>query len=1068
MHSETRTVQRILNPRQKSTLALILLLIASFAGNQFSLPLFFGIDFLFGSIAVLLVFQLYGINPGILAAAIASVQTFLIWNHPYGGIIFFIEALFVSLICQRRRANLVLIDGIYWLFIGIPLCWLFYRGFLQVGWTPTLAIALKQGVNGIFNALLVSLILTYCPLPVWVGHGQKRYNLSLQQMLFNLLVAFVFFPTLIVMAAHNWQSVQDIEFQVVTNLNLTASEVINNFQKRHELRVGALTELAKLAQQTNIQPSPVLQQSTQLVQQTFVSLRTVAILDGNDRAIAMVSNKTRVSPDLTCSTPPFISNQSWLSDGYTNSQGEASLRLYVPIPPEANASNSVGCAIAEMNLVDFSQSFPSRSAKRPLHLMLIDRRNYIIASTDPQQLLQQYQELPSYQKELVNEQIVRWMPSDPTIPALNRWQQSLYVLEEEISPNLPWRLRIEAPALPYITTLQNQYIKNLTILILLTILAFNLATWISRRLVFPLSQLAQVTTNLPDKLVDQTPIIWPIHASIREIDLLVENFQVMAGTLYQKFQEIQRTRETLEQHVEERTYELSQTNEALQRSYSFLKAQQEAAIDGILAVDENRAVTSYNLRFCQMWNISTDTANAVPLSANDVTDLLNSVIANLLEPERFSRRIEELSLEPTAIAQELLYLQDGRVVEYYSAPVFSADEQFYGRIWYFRDITERYLAAEELKRSYKALSDVHYALDQSAIVSTTDAEGTIVYVNDKFCESCQYPRAEIIRKTYLDLLDSKYHDIEFCDQLWQVIKRGEIWHGETKNRTRTGSSFWLNTTIVPFVDEDNHPFQYLSIAFDITERKRAEEELKAFAAKLEQSNRELQDFAYVASHDLQEPLRKIQAFSDRLASKYSSDLNEQAQDYINRMQNAALRMQTLIQDLLSFSRITTKAQPYSPVNLIKIAQEVLDDLEMRLEQTQGQVILHTLPTIEADPLQIRQLLQNLISNALKFHRPGVPPIVEVSAQLLPENTEFPQHCQIQVQDNGIGFDPKYVDRIFNIFQRLHGRNHYEGTGVGLAICRKIVERHGGQITATSQPEQGTTFIITLPVKQSNS
>jgi signal transduction histidine kinase len=257
---------------------------------------------------------------------------------------------------------------------------------------------------------------------------------------------------------------------------------------------------------------------------------------------------------------------------------------------------------------------------------------------------------------------------------------------------------------------------------------------------------------------------------------------------------------------------------------------------------------------------------------------------------------------------------------------------------------------------------------------------------------------------------------------------------------------------------------------EITERQRAEAELTDAVAQLERSNRELQDFAYVASHDLQEPLRKIRAFGDRLTTQYAEALGTRGCDYLARMQQAAARMQTLITDLLAFSRVTTQAQPFGPVDLTRVAQEVIGDLEVRLEHVGGRVVVETLPTINADPLQMRQLLQNLLGNALKFHRPETPPVVTISSDSLPTPatdgvapTAPPRWCQLVVADNGIGFDEKYLDRIFAPFQRLHGRSEYEGTGIGLAVCRKIAERHGGSLTAHSTPGQGATFIVTLPV-----
>ena len=259
---------------------------------------------------------------------------------------------------------------------------------------------------------------------------------------------------------------------------------------------------------------------------------------------------------------------------------------------------------------------------------------------------------------------------------------------------------------------------------------------------------------------------------------------------------------------------------------------------------------------------------------------------------------------------------------------------------------------------------------------------------------------------------------------------------------------------------------------EVRERQHAEAKLHTFAVQLQHSNRELQDFAYVASHDLQEPLRKIQSFGDRLYTKCSADLSEQGRDYIRRMQNAAHRMQTLINDLLTFSRVTTKAQPFTAVDLRRIVEEVTVDLEVRIEQTDGRIDCDDLMTIDADPLQMRQLFQNLLGNALKFHRPTVAPIVTIRGHIVSYAGQTPtmptpslEHNQVTVADNGIGFDEKYLDRLFNVFQRLHNRSAYEDTGLGLAVCRKIVERHGGTITARGAPEQGATFIITLPITQ---
>lgn len=256
---------------------------------------------------------------------------------------------------------------------------------------------------------------------------------------------------------------------------------------------------------------------------------------------------------------------------------------------------------------------------------------------------------------------------------------------------------------------------------------------------------------------------------------------------------------------------------------------------------------------------------------------------------------------------------------------------------------------------------------------------------------------------------------------------------------------------------------------DVSERRRAERLLQIHVQKLEWSNRELQDFAYIASHDLQEPLRAIQAFGERLKTRAGDDLPEESRDYLERMLRAASRMRTLIHDLLEFSRVTTKARPFAPVDLTLIAQQALADLATRCEETQGRVEMGPLPALEADATQIRQLLQNLIDNGLKYGRDDVPPVVTVSCEILREEdvlrAETRDMCRIEVRDNGIGFEEKYAERIFAPFQRLHSRGRYDGTGIGLAICRKIVERHGGRIQAQSVPGEGSLFTIMLPVHQ---
>jgi signal transduction histidine kinase len=238
------------------------------------------------------------------------------------------------------------------------------------------------------------------------------------------------------------------------------------------------------------------------------------------------------------------------------------------------------------------------------------------------------------------------------------------------------------------------------------------------------------------------------------------------------------------------------------------------------------------------------------------------------------------------------------------------------------------------------------------------------------------------------------------------------------------------------------------------------EQLARSNLELQRSNAELEQFASVASHDLQEPLRKVQTFGDQIERRFGDEMPEEAKDYLRRMRSSANRMSTLIEDLLRFSRVTTHAKPPTSVNLTDVAHEVTSDLDALLQKTRGSVDIGDLPTVEADPLQMRQLLQNLIANGIKFHRPGISPEVEVREISSPR----PGMAAFTVTDNGIGFEDQYAERIFRVFERLHPRDVFEGTGIGLALCRKIVERHGGTIVAEGRLDEGSTFTVTLPVR----
>ncbi|KAA6430814.1 PAS domain S-box protein [Rufibacter glacialis] len=383
------------------------------------------------------------------------------------------------------------------------------------------------------------------------------------------------------------------------------------------------------------------------------------------------------------------------------------------------------------------------------------------------------------------------------------------------------------------------------------------------------------------------------------------------------------------------------------------------------------------------------------------------------------------------------------------------------------DISQQKKAEQSQRESENKIKSIIQAAVDGII--TIDDRGIMEMVNPSAARLFGYQEEELLGKNISVLMpepDHSRHD-GYIENYHRTGQRKIIGIGrEVSGLKKDGTVFPLYLSISE-VQLTNRKV-YTGFIHDITQQKVSEERLRRYAAELERSNGELQDFAYVSSHDLQEPLRKIQAFGDRLKTKEQANLSGQGQDYVDRMLNAAVRMQNLINDLLTFSRVTTKSKPFEEVDLNAVLNGVLSDLEITIEQTKTVIERTPLPTIEAEPTQMRQLFQNLISNAIKFRKDSGTPVVRIAARNVQRtahltSTPGDEHVEIEVADNGIGFDEKYLDRIFNIFQRLEGQK-YEGSGIGLAICRKIAIRHGGDITARSTPGVGTTFIISLATR----
>lgn len=369
----------------------------------------------------------------------------------------------------------------------------------------------------------------------------------------------------------------------------------------------------------------------------------------------------------------------------------------------------------------------------------------------------------------------------------------------------------------------------------------------------------------------------------------------------------------------------------------------------------------------------------------------------------------------------------------------------------FSDITQRKAAEAALQQRE---NELHLILDsEPALISYIDRDFNYRWANRSYNTWFHLPPERLLGQNVRDILG---------DAAWEAVQpymraalAGNFVTYEAELPYKSGAR-WVRVTYTPDIDANGVARGFVVHVVDIEEQKEADQALKHYAARLASSNQALEDFVFIASHDLREPMRKVLSFGRLLDKRDGASLSDQGRDYLQRMQLAAARMEKMLDGLLAYSRVTIAGEHFTHVDLNQVLKDVLNDLEMRIEQAGAQVECAPLPSIFADPSQIRQLFVNLLSNAVKFSRPGTPPRVKVFSR-----SADPQWAEIRVQDNGVGLSPGDVEALFQPFRRLN--TQYEGSGMGLAICHKIVERHRGTITVESEPGRGATFIVKLPL-----
>jgi PAS domain S-box-containing protein len=402
-----------------------------------------------------------------------------------------------------------------------------------------------------------------------------------------------------------------------------------------------------------------------------------------------------------------------------------------------------------------------------------------------------------------------------------------------------------------------------------------------------------------------------------------------------------------------------------------------------------------------------------------------------------------------------------------SFAAYRGEERDENTVIVFRDVTEREEAERKLRETearFRTLVEQIPAITYIEAVDSEERSTNLLYASPQIEVVFGYTPEEWMADTELfpRLLHPDDRERVLAEDE-RTENSGEPFRAEYRQYTKDGRVIWVRDEATLVRDYEGRPMFWQGVMFDITEQKRYEEKLAALVEELRRSNIELEQFAYVASHDLQEPLRMVASYTQLLARRYEGKLDSDADEFIGYAVDGANRMQTLINDLLAYSRVGTRGKELVSTDTQAAFEAARANLRTAIEETGAEVVCSVeLPTVVGDGIQLTQLFQNLIANAIKFSsREGEVPRVEVGSKRLGYSSSRDEEWLFWVADNGMGIEPQYKERIFRIFQRLHGKGEYSGTGIGLAICKKIVERHGGRIWVKSEVGEGSTFYFTL-------
>ncbi len=1140
---------------------------AGLVGNYYKYTIFLNIDFLFGSIFAMLALQFLGLSRGIIAGAAIAGYTYVLWNHPYAIVIMTAEVAVVGWLTSRRRISLVVADTIYWLFVGMPLVYLFYHLVMHASFSSVTITMTKQAMNGITNALIARLIFTA------VVFRNRSQNISLREIISNMLIFFILLQGLLMLASSSRQDFNRTDNHIRTNLSQASLRLHHYVDVWMENNAKAIVNLAEIAVSKTPQQMQPFLEITKKSNSNFLRL---GIMDKGATSVAyfpLLDELGQHNIGRNFADRPFIpllkqSLKPMLSEVVMGKINPRKPIVSVLAPLVVNGEYN-GYVIGVLNLEQIREQLDKSLAENATLYTLQDKNGNVILSNRADQAVMKVFERGKGTLNRLSGTISQWIPVlPPNTPASERWKKSLYVAETNFGGMAEWKLVLEQPVAPFQKALFENYTGKLIMQFLILLMVLLMAELLSRRSITALDKLRTISRALPDKLAaGSNNIIWP-ESNVLEVNHLIENFRETSDSLARQFSEALYVNESLEIRVEERTLELISSESKFRVLVSSVPV-------GIYQTDNHGNCIYVNKKWCELtglteeeamgdgwmnalhpedrqalldeWNSSVreerpfqsefrfltpqgyenwvaGTASSIPSEHGEISGFIGSV-TNISERKYMENALIEsranlqtiFDAEPECIkilnaeGQLLLMnpaglaMMDAETLEQVvGQPMLDAVAPEYRSA--FTDMHKRVIAGETMQMAFQIIGlkgsrrwmETHAVPMQyqgaRAFLAVTrditermrsesrfqmlfnmmpiplamsDSSGNIIYQNQSFTDTFGYLLSEI--PTIEAWMMKAYPDNGYRARV--IAQWSQSVHEAQENRTsiilprdynitcKDGSA---RTAVISGADLGDG--NQLVIFVDISERKKMEDELLVAKVAAEIANKAKSEFLANMSHEIRTPMNGVIGMAQLLTM---TDLTQEQKEYVEVLKKSGNNLLLLINDILDLSKIEAQMIKLEPgnfslkhcINEVVWAQKaVIDSKGFALEVA----ISDNIPSVlVGDQLRIKQILVNLVGNAIKFTQKGS---ISISATLLQQHSSKAL-IELTVQDTGIGISPESVDKIFKPFVQENGSTtrQYGGTGLGLTISHRLAELMGGSISVESTQGVGSCFKVLLPL-----